>query len=295
MPDALARPTILLQLDVDPQPSVFDGVVAVDAGVSHLFRHGGVTPEAVRDLVHGLLFTRGLTELRHSAIFVGGSDVARAEAVRDAVTRAFFGPFRVSVLFDANGSNTTAAAAVMAVLDGLGGLGGPVEAARMAVLGGTGPVGGRVARLLAGLGAQVALGSRDLGRAQAAAGRIAEKSGTPIDAFATGDPSSLTKGLEGASVIVAAGAAGAVLLPKSVRARLSGVEVLIDLNAVPPLGIEGVEATDKKADRDGALAWGALGVGGTKMKIHKAALRALFEANDKTIDAEEALAIGRSL
>ena len=57
MPDT--RPSILIQLDVDPQPSVFDGVVAVDAGVAHLFRHGGIKPEAVRDLVYGVLFTRG--------------------------------------------------------------------------------------------------------------------------------------------------------------------------------------------------------------------------------------------
>jgi hypothetical protein len=85
------------------------------------------------------------------------------------------------------------------------------------------------------------------------------------------------------------------LLSKSVRARLKEVKVLIDLNAVPPLGIEGVEATDKGVDRDGALAWGALGVGGTKMKIHKAALKTLFSANDRILDAEEILAIGYSL
>ena len=124
--------------------------------------------------------------------------------------------------------------------------------------------------------------------------RIQEKVGTPIDAFATGDPASLAKGLEGASVVVTSGAAGAVLLPKSIRQRLPGIKVLIDLNAVPPPGIEGVEATDKGVERDGARAWGALGVGGTKMKIHKAALKALFASNDKVIDAEEALAIGRA-
>lgn len=292
MPDAPSKPTILVQLDVDPQPSVFDAVVAVDAGVAHLFRHGSVASAAVRDLVHGALFTRGPGDLRSSAIFVGGSDVAKAEAVLDAVKSTFFGPFRVSVLFDPNGSNTTAAAAVLAVLDGLD---GRVEGVRAAVLGGTGPVGGRVARLLAGLGASVALGSRDLARARAAASTIQERVGTPLDAFATADPASLAKGLEGASVIVAAGAAGVTLLPRSIRSCLSDLKVLIDLNAVPPLGIEGVEATDKRADRDGSLAWGALGVGGTKMKIHKAALRSLFEANDRVIDAEEALAIGRGL
>ncbi|HEY2157844.1 MAG TPA: bifunctional NADP-dependent methylenetetrahydromethanopterin dehydrogenase/methylenetetrahydrofolate dehydrogenase, partial [Isosphaeraceae bacterium] len=208
--------------------------------------------------------------------------------VLDAVKSAFFGPFHVSVLFDPNGSNTTAAAAVLAVLDGLG---GKVEGERIAVLGGTGPVGGRVGRLLVGLGANVVLGSREIGRAQAAASRI----GAKVDAFATADPSSLTRGLRGASAIVAAGAAGVTLLPRSVRSSLADARVLIDLNAVPPPGIEGVEPGDKRTDRDGALAWGALGVGGTKMKIHKAALKSLFAANDRVIDAEEALAIGRSL
>jgi methylenetetrahydrofolate/methylenetetrahydromethanopterin dehydrogenase (NADP+) len=286
---ASTKPTILIQLDVDPQPSVFDGVVAVDSGVDHLFRHGGIAPEAVRDLVHGAIFTRGPADLRSTAIFVGGSDVGRAEAVFDAVKKSFFGPFRVSVLFDPNGANTTAAAAVMAVRDGLG---GAVEGVRVAVLGGTGPVGGRVARLLAGLGASVTIGSRNLERAKAAARAISDRLGRPIDAF---DSADLTKGLEGAVVVVAAGAAGAVLLPRSVRSELRDVKVLIDLNAVPPLGIEGVEATDKRIERDGILAWGALGVGGTKMKIHKAALKALFNANDKALDAEEILAIGLSL
>ena len=67
-----AKPSILIQLDTDPQPSVFDGVVAVDSGVDHLFRHGGIRPEAVRDLVYGALFTRGGVDLRRSAIFIGG-------------------------------------------------------------------------------------------------------------------------------------------------------------------------------------------------------------------------------
>ncbi|MHC5539311.1 methylene-tetrahydromethanopterin dehydrogenase N-terminal domain-containing protein, partial [Singulisphaera rosea] len=69
------KPTILIQLDTDPQPSVFDAVVAADAGVDHLFRHAGIRPEAVRDLVYGALFTRGADDLHRTAIFVGGSDV----------------------------------------------------------------------------------------------------------------------------------------------------------------------------------------------------------------------------
>jgi methylenetetrahydrofolate/methylenetetrahydromethanopterin dehydrogenase (NADP+) len=85
------------------------------------------------------------------------------------------------------------------------------------------------------------------------------------------------------------------LLPESVRRGLTGLKVAIDLNAVPPLGIEGIAATDRNTDRDGVRAWGALGVGAAKMKIHKRAVQELFTGNDKVLDAEEALAIGRTL
>ncbi|NBX29383.1 bifunctional NADP-dependent methylenetetrahydromethanopterin dehydrogenase/methylenetetrahydrofolate dehydrogenase, partial [bacterium] len=89
---------ILIQLDCDPQPSTFDAVVAVDAGADVLLRHGGVTPENVVPLVHGAMFTRGGADLASTAIFVGGSDVAMAEAVAARVRETFFGPVRVGVL-----------------------------------------------------------------------------------------------------------------------------------------------------------------------------------------------------
>src|SRR5579863_10071207 len=129
---------ILIQLDTDPLPSVFDRVVDVD----QLFSYGGVTPETVEGLVHGAIFTRGPKELAHTAIFIGGSNVAAGEAVLKRVCRTFFGPMRVSVLMDSNGSNTTAAAAVLSARKHL-----PLAGTEAAVLAGTGPVGLRAAQL----------------------------------------------------------------------------------------------------------------------------------------------------
>jgi hypothetical protein len=71
--------------------------------------------------------------------------------------------------------------------------------------------------------------------------------------------------------------------------------VAIDLNAVPPAGLGGIEARDKAAERDGMICYGAVGVGGTKMKIHRAAIERLFLSNDQVLDAEELVAIGRQL
>jgi hypothetical protein len=290
------KPTILIQLDTDPQPSVFDSVVAIDSGAEHLLRHGAITPDNVTGLVHGALFTRGPAELARTAIFVGGSDVQAAEAVWGAVRSTFFGPFRVSGLLDANGCNTTAAAAVLAAIEGARKSRGSLDGATVAVLAATGPVGQRVARLLLGLGAGLAVrvGSRSAGRARATAEAIKARTGHEAQAFATSDASATRAGVEGADVVIAAGAAGVTLLPRAIWEG-STIKSLIDLNAVPPLGIEGVESADRGTDRAGILCWGALGVGGMKMKIHRRAIQQLFEANDQVLDAEECLAIGRCL
>jgi methylenetetrahydrofolate/methylenetetrahydromethanopterin dehydrogenase (NADP+) len=286
------KPKILIQLDTDQQPSVFDAVVAVDAGVEHLFRHGGVTPENVRDLVYGALFTRGPADLSATAIFIGGSNVSAAEAVLNQVKKTFFGPFKVSVLFDANGANTTAAAAVLAALQSHG---GSLDGVSIAVLAATGPVGQRVARLLCRLGATVAVGSRSVDRATALAETLRQTTGGPVTPFAASNTDDLAKALHDSAIIVSAGAAGVTLLSASVWRNLPKLKALIDLNAVPPLGIEGVDASDKNTERDHVRAWGALGVGGTKMKIHKKAIQELFTANDKLLDAEQVLELGRSL
>jgi methylenetetrahydrofolate/methylenetetrahydromethanopterin dehydrogenase (NADP+) len=286
------KPKILIQLDTDPQPSVFDAVVAIDAGAEHLLRHGGVTPENVRDLVYGALFTRGPVDLATTAIFIGGSNVSAGEALLSAVKKTFFGPFRVSVLLDANGANTTAAAAVIAALTSIG---GSIEGVSAAVLAATGPVGQRAARLLCRLGATVAVGSRSLDRAAALAESIQKTTGGTVKPFATTSAETLADAINGCAVVVSAGAAGITLLPAEIWRNLSALRVVIDVNAVPPLGVEGIEATDKNTERNHTRAGGALGVGGTKMKIHKKAIQELFTSNDKILDAEQVLELGRSL
>jgi hypothetical protein len=282
----------LIQLDTDPQPSVFDAVVAIDAGAEHLLRHGGVAASSVRDLVYGALFTRGPADLAATAIFIGGSNVAAGEAVLEAVTKTFFGPFRVSVLFDSSGANTTAAAAVLAALAGAG---GSLAGVRAAVLAATGPVGQRAARLLCRLGAKVAVGSRSLERATAVAENLARTTGHSVSPFAADGGGALLEALQDCSVVIAAGAPGVTLLPAAIWNKLPSLKALIDLNAVPPLGIEGIEANDKNTARGQTRAWGALGVGGTKMKIHKTSIQELFISNDKILDAEQVLELGRAL
>ena len=51
-------------------------------------------------------------------------------------------------------------------------------------------------------------------------------------------------------------------------------------------GVEGIEVNDDGVERGGTKTFGALGVGGLKMKIHKACIARLFERNDLVLDAE---------
>jgi hypothetical protein len=279
------KPTILVQLDTDPLPSAFDRVVAVDAGVQHLFSYGGVTPQNVVPLVHGCIFTRGSKDLHRTAIFVGGSDIAAGEALVAEIKKHLIpqGGMSVSLMLDSNGSNTTAAAAVRAAGRHL-----DLSSADSLVLGGTGPVGQRVARLLARQGGHVRIGSRQRDRAEAVC--LAIRAYVPdadVEAVSVGSSLDGPRAMDGRNLVVAAGAAGALLLPKKVRDTSEELRVAIDLNAVPPVGIEGVEVTDKGRERDGVICYGAIGIGDTKMKAHKAALAKLFETNTAILDVEE--------
>lgn len=286
-----AKPRILVQLDTDERPSLFDSVVAFDAGAEQLLRYGGVTAENVPPLVHGAIFTRGGEDLRSTALFVGGSNVARAEAVLAAIRATFFGPCRVSVMIDPNGANTTAAACVLAAARHVS-----LAQVSAAVLGATGPVGQRVVRLLASEGTQVRVCSRSLARAEEVCRTVTSQVGSarlsPLQSSTASETLAATQGCE---VVIAAGAAGAVLVPAEVSSAWQGVKLAIDLNAVPPAGIALIEPGDKARDRQGILCYGALGVGGTKMKIHRAAIARLFEANNLVLDAEELYALGQTL
>jgi hypothetical protein len=146
---------LLLQLDTSFHPSVFDRVVAFDAGADDVMSYGGVNEDTVRDLVHGAIFTRGPKDLHHTAIFIGGTDMAAGERLLAAVRKAFFGPMRVSVMLDSNGSNTTAVAAVSKLQQAV-----DAQGRRAVVTAGTGPVGARAAGLLAMSGADVTITSR---------------------------------------------------------------------------------------------------------------------------------------
>lgn len=283
--------TLLLQLDSSRLPSVFDRVVAYDAGADEVMSYGGVTPGDVRDLIHGAIFTRRLEDLRYTAAFIGGADIAAGEALLTAARSAFFGPFAISLMLDSNGSNTTAVAAVAKIIESAGDLHG----LRAVVTAGTGPVGTRAAGLLAQAGADVAITARTPEEGERVRDAIAQGFGGTVQTLTVRDPSEVAGALDGAAVLLNAGPAGVQLVPAGAWAGREGLRVAVDLNAVPPLGIEGIEPTDDAASRHGATTFGALSVGGFKMKVHRACIARLFERNDLVLDAERIAEVARDV
>jgi NAD(P)-dependent dehydrogenase (short-subunit alcohol dehydrogenase family) len=162
------------------------------------------------------------------------------------------------------------------------------------ILGGTGPVGTRAAALFAREGAAVVLCSRSLERARAASERLKATFGASVVPCQAWDEAGVTKALEGADVCLTAGAAGVTFVPRSLWAGHPRLKALADVNAVPPLGIDGIEAADKGTEREGKRVFGALGIGSLKMKVHRAGVARLFERNDAVIDLETIYGVARA-
>ncbi|HSW38551.1 MAG TPA: NAD(P)-dependent methylenetetrahydromethanopterin dehydrogenase [Acidobacteriota bacterium] len=300
---------ILIQLDSDRCAAVFDCIVAHDAGVDVVQSLSGVKPEEVRGLLLGAVFTRSVKHLHTLAAWIGGSDVDAGEKMLDAARRSFFGPFRISVMLDSNGCNTTASTAVarLAKQTGLGG--------KKALVIGQGAVGVRTAILLALEGCMVSLSSipvslfgetfnSDL------AVRTAESCRRTVGTFAatretscggsivtvTADSAEELKSLlERVEIVAAAGPAGLRILESDVWLRQPNLKWLLDFNLTEPLGIEGVRPADDFALYDGKRAMGALAVGNDKMRVHKACIEKLFERNDLVLDAEGVYTIAKQL
>ena len=275
---------LLLQLDSNRVASAFDEVVAHDGGADAIMQRGGVTEGDVRDLIYGCVFTRGPKDLRNTAVFIGGSDMSVGEKILAAAQKAVFGPFRVSMMLDSNGSNTTAVAAVVKITRAVR----DVRDRKVLVTAGTGPVGLRAAGLLAKAGAHVTITSRRDEEGERARSNIQSRFGGDVAMVCMRNSSDAARVLDAArpEILLNTGPAGVLLVPRDAWFKRQGLAVACDLNAVPPLGIEGIEVNDDGKDKGGVTAFGAIGVGGFKMKVHKACIARLFERNDAVLDAE---------
>ena len=270
---------LLLHLDTDPITSAFDQAVAYDSNVDNIISYGGITRDNVTPHVHGMIFTRGGKNLKNSAIFIGGSNVPASELVGNAVKKAFFGPVSVSVMLDPNGSNTTAAAIVRKVMTDY-----DVTGKKVVIIG-SGPVGQRAALFLLKEGAsEVVITSRDITRSKAIVHQMKDAYGIEVTPGEGRSDESVAALMKDAHVAIAAGPAGVCVIPETAWLNSDNLEVIADVNAVPPQGVEGLEVMDNGTEKSGIRFYGAIAIGNFKMKVHRGAIESLFESNDQFLD-----------
>ena len=281
---------LLFQFDTDQHTSTFDTVVAYDGGADHVIPLANINPDNVASLIDGCIFTRAPKDKKNTAIFIGGSNMQAGQILLDSVVNHFFPGFRVSVMLDSNGSNTTAAAAVAKIASSC-----PLANQTAVILAGTGPVGQRAAAMMAMEGARVTITSRSLRNAEQACNAIKQRFNVDITACAASDEESRAAAIQDANIVLATGASGIQLLKPEHWQNNPHLKVLADANATPPLGIGGTEMMDKAELRSGKIIWGAIGFGAFKLALHRACVAKLFEDNKQVLDAENIFALAKSM
>lgn len=263
---------ILVQLDNQSQPSSFDSIVALDAGVDQVLAYGHVTVEQVPALVQGALFTRGPQARRHTAVFVGGRRWSDAQQLGEAVRAQFFGHTRLAVMLDPSGSATTAAAVVAKVrqVTALAGL-------RAIVLGGTGAVGSVLAGLLCAKGCEVTISGDSPERTRAVHEELAAR-GQRVDFCITACDADVKNQLQVHDLVVATGPPGRQLCADPLWQESSKARYLVDINSTPPAGISGIGPYDDWREEAGHRLLGPLAVGRLKLRLQRAAIARLYDA-----------------
>ena len=275
-------PYVLHLFTPNKQASPFDVNMAADAGYQMVVPYTDIALEQVNGLTQDAIFSRGPKGAARTGIFIGGRDALLAADMLDRAHAALVPPFAVSLMADPSGAFTTAAAMLACVQASLQARAGrSLVGSTVLVLGGTGPV-GRVACVLAAqAGAKVLLGSHSgLAGAQKAAELTGQRFGVQLAAAFTGDDAERRAQLASADVVLACAAAGVQVLSAADLQFAGRVQVLADVNAVPPEGIAGVGVMHQGQPVPGtpAVGYGALAIGNIKYQTQHRLLQKIRQA-----------------
>jgi len=299
MSEPTKKPVIIF-VDTDKHASPFDILTAVDLFPEvHILTYSNVAPEDSKRIIQDAMFPRGPDGAKRTKLFIGGQDFEKATQIVEIAKKSMFPPFELAIIVDPRGAYTTASAAVARMLltsieSGLGDFKGKT----ITVLAGTGPVGQVSSHLYAVEGANVVVTSRDLARSTSVATRINEEAGGKLACgVKASTPDEVGEAIRGSDMILAAGAAGVALLPLNVLKEYGKhCRVVADINAVPPLGVEGLKSTDDKVEfLPGVWGIGALSIGTFKNKVEAQLLKRAVEAPKGIFDYRTAYEIAKSI
>lgn len=270
----MGKPYLMHMLTPAKNVSPFDVNMAYDADWHSVIPYVGVEPGDIVALVQDAIFSRGPKGVRRTGLFIGGRDIDMAMDMLQLAREAMVPPFEISVFADPSGAFTTAAALVACVEHQLRRLeNASLSGQRVFVFGGSGPVGAAASVLAARAGARVCIvGHEGDAHARQVAQGCRQRYGVEIEA-ADGSSDAQKKALlADADVVFGTAKAGVQVLDTDQLQAATGLKVAGDLNAVPPLGIEGVELMDDGEPIRGfetAVGIGALAVGNVKYQVQQ--------------------------
>lgn len=296
----MAAKHILHMLSPLPQVSPFDVNMALDAGYDAVVPYSGITGQDVRGLVQDAIFSRPPKDGVRTGVFFGGRAAIAALDMMEAAKQAMVPPFVISLFADPAGSFTTAAALVARVekmlqqerqrgLDGL----------RVVIYGATGVVGFASGVIAALSGAKVVLAGHDgPTRVEQEAAAIADRFGVTVSGADASTEALKSTLLRDAEAAFCCGRAGVQILSSDLLRSAPRLLVVADVNAVPPLGVEGldVQANGVTLAGSNALGIGALAIGHVKYRTEFGLFRRMIESDQPvTFDFRDAFAFARDL
>ncbi|MGQ9552432.1 MAG: methylene-tetrahydromethanopterin dehydrogenase N-terminal domain-containing protein, partial [Candidatus Bathycorpusculaceae bacterium] len=218
--------------------------------------------------------------IKHTCFFIGGKDMEKAEDLLKVIRDSMFPPFEASTIVDPGGAYTTAAAMIAKVEDALTRSKlGSLKDKSCAVFG-TGAIGRVAAILLARLGCNVMIVSPNPERLNGEeyvdnlSIFLRDKYGVEVKGVFAPTPHKKVEVMKKADVIFCVSVAGVRIISKENLNELKLAKVIADVNAVPPLGVEGMKLDDDMREiAPGIFGIGALTIGRLKYKLEKEILK----------------------
>ena len=277
----MAKRTIFHMLNPMKHNSPFDINMAVDAGYEVVIPYENVQLEEVAGLTQDAIFSRGPAGVKKTGIFIGGRDIGLAMDMLEETRKAMVPPFELSVFADPSGAFTTAAALVACVERELKkNFNQDLKGARAVVFGGTGPVGLATAVIVAEQGADTTIVDHfSLDTALEFAEEAKRRYDVDLRATTAASDADKARLISNADIVFCTAKAGIQVLNASVLEDAQQLKVAGDVNAVPPLGIEGVKLMDAgtplihAANSKGAVGIGALAIGDIKYQLQQTLLK----------------------
>ncbi|MFX0003537.1 MAG: methylene-tetrahydromethanopterin dehydrogenase N-terminal domain-containing protein [Candidatus Hodarchaeota archaeon] len=264
--------------DTDDTASPFDINMAYDAGFDVVIPISKMNSDKVSKLVQDAIFSR--KPKAPTTFFIGGSNVNEGEKIAKKVIKSLVPPFECPVIIDPRGSHTTASSVVAKTIEILKEHDLHDLKGKKVVILGAGPV-GRIAAIIASkLNCKTYLVETwENSNEQSIKNLVKElnieagKNGSEIvGIFAPNDEKKLEI-LKSADLIWSLAAAGVQILSKELMIKLKN-KIVIDINLVPPYGIEGLKPKDdNKEIYESIFGVGALALGRLKSNIETNMLR----------------------